>query len=65
VMAPLSSLFVTVRFWSTSSSSKTFFNSSLLSVIFWNKIRSTSKKDSVGFAKAVAIKEIQLFIKHI
>ena len=57
VMALRSSVLVTVRLLAVSSSWKALFNSSPFSVIFWNKIRLTSKDDSIGFATVVAERE--------
>ena len=52
-----SALLVTVMLLAVSSRWKALFNSSPFSVIFWNKIRLTSKDDSIGFATVVAVRE--------
>lgn len=57
VMTLRSSLLVTVMLRAVSSSWKALFNSSPRSVIFWNKIRLTSKDDSIGFATVVAVRD--------
>ena len=57
VMTLRSSLLVTVMLLAVSSRWKALFNSSPFSVIFWNKIRLTSKDDSIGFATVVAVRE--------
>ena len=57
-----SALLVTVMLLAVSSRWKALFNSSPFSVIFWNKIRLTSKDDSIGFATVVAVRERESYL---
>lgn len=59
-MTRFSSPFVTVWLWVGSSTWKIFFISSLLLEIFWDRIRSMSRKVSIGLTIAVAVDETEI-----